>query len=178
MPGVGFVTASALSSIVPDPQAFKSRKHFAAWLGLMPRQNSSGGKARLSHISKQGNPYIRQLLVHGATSVLHFIRRDGGTDTGWIGGLLRRRPPKVAAVALANKMARIAWSIMTRGGEYEEIDDLRAVQPALTEAFDAALLGARTRAVRNRTLRANGMRTYATHRSPAGRRSDRNPFGI
>ena len=129
IPGVGFVTASALSSIVPDPQAFKSGRHFAAWLGLVPRQNSSGGKARLGHISKQGNPYIRQLLVLGATSVLRYIRRDGGSGTGWIVGLLRRRPPKVAAVALANKMARIAWSIMTRGGEYEEINDLRAVQP-------------------------------------------------
>lgn len=130
IPGVGFVTASALSSIVPDPQAFKSGRHFAAWLGLVPRQNSSGGKARLGHISKQGNPYIRQLLVLGAISVLLYIRRDGGSGTGWIAGLLRRRPPKVAAVALANKMARIAWSIMTRGGEYEEINDLRAVQPA------------------------------------------------
>jgi len=130
IPGVGFVTASALSSIVPDPQAFKSGRHFAAWLSLVPRQNSSGGKARLGHISKQGNPYIRQLLVLGATSVLRYSRRDGGNGTGWIGGLLRRRSPKVAAVAPANKMARIAWSIMTRGGEYEETNDLRAVQPA------------------------------------------------
>lgn len=121
IPGVGFVTASALSSIVPDPQAFKSGRHFAAWLGLVPRQNSSGGKARLGRISKQGNPYIRQLLVLGATSVLRYVRGDGDSGTGWIGGLLRRRPPKVAAVALGNKMARIAWSIMTRGGEYEEI---------------------------------------------------------
>nr|WP_192732120.1 transposase [Rhizobium viscosum] len=96
---------------------------------MVPRQNSSGGKTRLGRISKQGNRYIRQLLILGATSVFRYIRRDGGSGTGWIGGLLRRRPPKVAAVALANKMARIAWSIMKRGGEYEEINDLRAVQP-------------------------------------------------
>lgn len=86
IPGAGFVTASALSSIVPDPQAFKSGRHFAAWSGLVPRQNSSGGKARLGRISKQGNPYIRQLLVLGATSVLRYVRCDGGSGTGWIGG--------------------------------------------------------------------------------------------
>nr|WP_236772004.1 IS110 family transposase [Agrobacterium tumefaciens] len=86
IPGVGFVTASALSSIVPDPPAFKSGRHFAAWSGLVPRQNSSGGKARLGRISKQGNPYIRQLLVLGATSVLRYVRCDGGSGTGWIGG--------------------------------------------------------------------------------------------
>jgi transposase len=128
IPGVGFVTASALASIVPDPKAFRSGRHFAAWLGLVPRQNSSGGKSRLGRISKQGNRYIRQLLILGATSVLRYVRRDGDGGSSWVGGLLRRRPPKVVAVALANKMARIAWSIMRRGGEYEEINELRAVQ--------------------------------------------------
>lgn len=126
IPGVGFVTASALASIVPDPEVFRSGRHFAAWLGLVPRQNSSGGKSRLGRISKQGNRYIRQLLILGATSVLRYVRRDGDGGASWIGGLLRRRPPKVVAVALANKMARIAWSIMRRGGEYEEINELRA----------------------------------------------------
>lgn len=126
IPGVCFVTASALASIVPDPEVFRSGRHFAAWLGLVPRQTSSGGKTRLGRISKQGNRYIRQLLILGATSVLRYVRRDGGSS--WIGGLLRRRPPKVVAVALANKMARIAWSIMRRGGEYEEINELRTAQ--------------------------------------------------
>ena len=128
IPGIGFVTASALASIVPDPEAFRSGRHFAAWLGLVPRQNSSGGKTRLGRISKQGNRYIRQLLILDATSVLRYVRRDGDGGSSWIGGLLRRRPPKVVAVALANKMARIAWSIMRRGGEYEEINELRAAQ--------------------------------------------------
>ncbi len=128
MAGLHDVTASALASIVPDPKAFRSGRHFAAWLGLVPRQNSSGGKSRLGRISKQGNRYIRQLLILGATSVLRYVRRDGDGGSSWVGGLLRRRPPKVVAVALANKMARIAWSIMRRGGEYEEINELRAVQ--------------------------------------------------
>jgi len=108
IPGVGFVTASALASFVPDPEVFRSGRHFAAWLGLVPRQNSSGGKTRLGRISKQGNRYIRQLLILGATSVLRYVRRDGDGGSSWIGGLLRRQPPKVVAVALAKKMARIA----------------------------------------------------------------------
>lgn len=127
IPGVGFGTASVLASIVPGPEAFRSGRHFAAWLGLVPRQNSSGGKSRLGRISKQGNRYIRQLLILGATSVLRYVRRDRDGASSWVGGLLRRRPPKVVAIVLANKMARIAWSIMRRGGEYE-INELRAVQ--------------------------------------------------
>jgi transposase len=120
IPGVGVVTASALASIVPDPHGFKSGRHFAAWLGLVPQQNSSGGKSRLGRISKRGDGYIRRLLILGATSVLAHVRKKGGTGSAWVTGLLQRRPPKVAAVALANKMARIAWVVMTRGQEYEE----------------------------------------------------------
>lgn len=126
IPGVGIVTASALASIVPDPRAFSSGQHFAAWLGLVPRQNSSGGKSRLGRISKQGDRYIRQLLILGATAVLRFARRDENRASPWITVLLRRRPPKVVAVALANKMARIAWAVMTRGGEYEEMPAAQA----------------------------------------------------
>jgi hypothetical protein len=114
------VTASALASSIPDLGTFRSGRHFAAWLGLVPKQNSSGGKTRLGRISKQGNKYLRQLLILGATSVLRYLRREGSQPSPWIAGLLRRRPPKVVAVALANNMARIAWSVMTRGGEYED----------------------------------------------------------
>jgi transposase len=121
------VTASALASSIPDPSTFRSGRHFAAWLGLVPKQNSSGGKTRLGRISKQGNKYLRQLLILGATSVLRYLRREGSNPSPWIAGLLRRRPPKVVAVALANKMARIAWSVMTRGGEYEDKPVLQAV---------------------------------------------------
>lgn len=127
IPGVGIVTASALASIVPDPRAFSSGRHFAAWLGLVPRENSSGGKSRLGRISKQGDRYIRQLLILGATAVLRFARRDENKASPWITVLLRRRPPKVVAVALANKMARIAWVVMTRGGEYEKMPVVKAV---------------------------------------------------
>lgn len=120
IPGIGLVTASALASSIPDQSTFRSGRHFAAWLELVPKQNSSGGKTRLGRISKQGNKSLRQLLILGATAVLCYLRREGGQPSPWIAGLLRRRPPKVVAVALANKMARIAWSVMTRGGEYED----------------------------------------------------------
>jgi transposase len=119
IPGVGIITASALVSSVTEPTAFKSARHFAAWLGLVPKQNSSGGKTRLGRITKGGNRYLRQLLVVGATSVLRHARAGSGNVLPWIKALLDRRPPKVVAVALANKMARIAWVVMTRGVEYE-----------------------------------------------------------
>ncbi|PJG44982.1 IS110 family transposase [Sphingobium sp. LB126] len=119
IPGVGIITASALVSSVTEPNAFKSARHFAAWLGLVPKQNSSGGKTRLGRITKGGNRYLRQLLVVGATAVLRHARAGNGNVLPWIKALLDRRPPKVVAVALANKMARIAWVVMTRGVEYE-----------------------------------------------------------
>lgn len=119
IPGVGLITALAIAASVPDPDQFKSSRHFAAWLGLVPRQNSSGGKSRLGRISKQGDRYIRQLLIIGAMSRLRHAKREGAKPHPWIEAMLQRRPTKVVAVALANKMARIAWSIMTRGGEYD-----------------------------------------------------------
>lgn len=119
IPGVGVITASALASMVTNAQSFRSARHFAAWLGLVPRQNSSGGKTRLGKITKGGNRYLRQLLVVGATSVLRHVRAGSVKGFEWAKALLDRRPPKVVAVALANKMARIAWVVMTRGVEYE-----------------------------------------------------------
>jgi transposase len=117
IPGIGAITAAALQGLVPDPQGFASARHFAAWLGLTPRLNSSGGKERLGRISKQGNPMLRQLLVLGATACLRHARRDPEGAT-WAGRLLARRPFKVAAVALANKMARVAWALLVKGGTY------------------------------------------------------------
>ena len=113
IPGVGPITASAIAATVSDPHLFASGRELSAWLGLVPRQHSSGGKERLHGITKQGDPYIRRLLIIGATAVLRFARNRAPT-AGWTSGLLQRKPALVVAVALANKMARIAWAILVR----------------------------------------------------------------
>jgi transposase len=117
IPGVGPVTASAIAATVPDARVFTSARQFAAWLGLVPRQNSTGGKARLGCISRQGNAYLRRLLIIGAQSVLRWSHPT--KSSLWIITLLRRRPRKVVGVALANKMARIAWALMAHGDYYK-----------------------------------------------------------
>lgn len=116
VPGIGPLTASAIAASVPDAGAFANARQFAAWLGLVPRQNTTGGKPRLGRISKQGNAYIRRLLIIGAQSVLRWTRPT--RPTPWLLALLARRPRKVVAVALANKMARIAWALLARGERY------------------------------------------------------------
>lgn len=119
IPGVGLITATALAASVPDPTVFKSGRQFAAYLGLVPRQNSSGGKDRLGHISKMGNGYLRRLLVVGATSV---TRRAPTTDTrtgAWARSLLERKPTRVVTVAIANKTARTAWALLAKGESYK-----------------------------------------------------------
>ncbi|WP_188544183.1 IS110 family transposase [Aquisalinus luteolus] len=118
IPGVGPITASAILAGVPDMARFASARSFAAWLGLVPRQNSTGGKSRLGHITKMGDRTIRQLLVSGATSVLLWARRKPGFPDSWLGRLAARRPAKLAAVALANKLARIIWAVLTKGEVY------------------------------------------------------------
>lgn len=119
MPGVGPVLASAVVATVPDPAAFKSGRDLAAWIGLVPRQNSSGGKEKLGGITKQGDRYLRQLLVAGALAVIRYAQRHG-TKRPWLVKLLSRRTPKIAAVALANKMARMIWAMMVTGEKYRE----------------------------------------------------------
>ena len=119
IPGVGPLLASAFVASVPDPAMFKSGRNMAAWIGLVPKQNSSGGKQRLGSISKQGNRYLRQLLVVGAIAVIRYAERHG-TRRPWLLKLMSRRTPKVAAVALANKTARMVWAIMTSGERYRE----------------------------------------------------------
>ena len=118
IPGVGAITAATIKALVPDPGGFKSGRHFAAWVGLTPRPHSSGGKERLGRISKMGNPELRVLLVLGATAVLRIARNDEKARP-WLKALLARRPFKVAAVALANKMARIIWALLNKGGFYD-----------------------------------------------------------
>ena len=117
IPGVGFLTAAAIAASVGDASEFKSARQFAAWLGLTPRQNSSGGKERLGRISKQGDRTIRRLLVVGATAVVRRARLDAGSFP-WISQLLERKPARLVSVAIANKTARIAWAILRRGEVY------------------------------------------------------------
>jgi transposase len=118
IPGVGIITATALSATIVDPSAFRSGREFAAFLGLVPRQNSSGGKDRLGRISKKGDGYLRKLLVVGATSVFRRARTGSMAAGDWIRSLLERRPARVVTVAMANKTARIAWAVLKRGEVY------------------------------------------------------------
>jgi transposase len=118
IPGIGPITASAIVASVGDSSQFRSGRHFAAWLGLVPRQNSSGDKDRLGRISKRGDKYIRRLLVIGATSVIRYARSKTSPRNDWINRLLARRPARLVSVALANKMARIAWVVLARGEVY------------------------------------------------------------
>lgn len=118
IPGVGIITATALAASVNDPSVFRSGREFAAFLGLVPRQNSSGGKERLGRISKMGNAYLRKLLVVGATSVVRRVRMGTSAAGAWVRSLLERKPARVVTVAMANKTARIAWAVMARGEVY------------------------------------------------------------
>ena len=118
VPGVGIMGASAIAATVSDPNLFRSGREFAAWLGMTPRQNSSGGKERLGRTSKRGDKYIRCLLVAGAVAVLRHARTRATKDAEWVRALLARKPAKVVAVALANRTARIAWAVMARGEAY------------------------------------------------------------
>ena len=117
IPGIGPITASAIVAAVPDATLFKSSRQFAAWLGLTPKSHSSGGKERLVGISKQGDGYIRRLLVLGATAVTRFTRQGHGIKI-WASQLLDRKPSRLVTVALANKMARIVWALMIRKQSY------------------------------------------------------------
>jgi transposase len=120
IPGVGPALATALVASVSDPKAFRSARDFAAWIGLVPKQNSSGGKERLGGVTKQGDRYLRSLLTAGALAVIRYAKIHGTTHRPWLTALLARRPTKVAAIALANKIARMAWAMMVRNERYKE----------------------------------------------------------
>lgn len=118
IPGIGVITATAVAATVTDASHFKSGRQFAAWLGLVPRQNSTGGKERLGRISKMGDRYIRRLLVVGATALIRFARNRSTPLAAWADALLAHRPARLVSVALANKMARVAWAVLVRGAPY------------------------------------------------------------
>lgn len=119
VPGIGPVSATALAASVADPGQFRSGREFAAWLGLTPSQNSSGGKDRLGRITKMGDRYLRKLLVVGATSLIRGAKYKPETADPKLVALLARKPVRVASVAMANKMARVVWAIMVRGEVYQ-----------------------------------------------------------
>ena len=120
VPGIGPLIATAIAVLAPPPETFHKARDFAAWLGLVPRQHSTGGKQRLGATTKMGERSLRRLLIIGANSVIikrhvHAAARPGT----WLGGMLTRKPPMLVRVALANKMARIVWALMARGGVYQ-----------------------------------------------------------
>jgi transposase len=120
IPGVGPMLATALVASIADPKVFRSGRNFSAWIGLVPKQHSSGGKDRLGSISKQGDRYLRSLFMAGALAVIRYAKIHGTKHRPWLTALLARRPTKVAAIALANKIARMVWAMMARGERYKE----------------------------------------------------------
>jgi len=130
IPGIGPITASLIAATVGDITLFKTARQFAAWLGLVPRQSSTGGKTRLGRITKTGNREIRKLLVLGATSMVYRANGWNSAVGAWLRSVLERRPVRLVTVALANKMARIAWAVMTRKEVYRPKGGVAAVAQA------------------------------------------------
>jgi transposase len=123
IPGIGPITATALVAAVGDVGVFKNGRQFAAWLGLVPRQHSTGGQTRLLGISKRGDGYLRKLLIHGARATLRWVKVKTDGRSQWMRGLLERRGWNRTAVAVANKNARIVWALLSRGGVYHDQAD-------------------------------------------------------
>ena len=119
IPGIGPVTAVALTALAPSAQTFRRGRDFAAWVGLTPLQHSTGGKQKLGATSKMGERTLRRLLIIGASAVLRWAARHGAPAGSWIARMLACKPPMLVRVALANKMARIVWALMAKGGTYQ-----------------------------------------------------------
>ena len=119
IPGLGPIGATPLGMKAADPRLFPSGRHFAAWIGLTPKDHSTAGKTRIGKITRAGDEMLRSMLVAGATSVIQQAKKGRGRPSPWLVALLARKPPKLAAVALANKTARIAWKLLTTGESYD-----------------------------------------------------------
>lgn len=119
IPGIGYISATAIAATVADASAFSSGRQFAAWVGLTPRQNSSGGRTRLGRISKKGNSQLRRLLVAGATALLRHVRTHKSATGEWVRSLAAKKPARLVTVALANKTARIVWAVLAKGETYQ-----------------------------------------------------------
>ena len=120
IPGVGAVTAAAITTFAPPMETFSKGRDFAAWVGLTPRQHSSGGKDRLGRTSKMGQRDIRRLLIVGAVAVVRWAARKGAPEGSWLARMLARKPKMLVAVALANRMARTAWALLRKGEDYRD----------------------------------------------------------
>ena len=118
VPGIGVICATAMEALAPPPESFAKGRDFAAWLGLTPKQNSSGGKTKLGATSKMGQRDLRRLLVSGAIAQVRWAARKGAPEGSWLARMMKKKPRLVVAVALANRTARIAWALMTKGGVY------------------------------------------------------------
>ena len=118
--GVGPITATAIVATIGDPKTFKNGRHFAAFLGLVPKQSSSGGKERLLGISKRGNIYVRSLLIHGGRSVVRVVDKKDDSRSRWIKKLKERKCTNKVAVAVANKNARIIWALLSKNEQYRK----------------------------------------------------------
>ena len=130
VPGIGLVVATACRALVPDPSLFRNGRHFAAWIGVTPKLDGTGGKTRLGRISKAGNRYLRRLFVLGATSLLKSLANKTTPLALWMQGLLARRSKRAVTVALANKLARIAWAVMVRDEAYRPLVAAKLPAPA------------------------------------------------
>jgi transposase len=119
IPGVGPVTAVALAALASPAEIFKRRRDFAAWVGLTPSEHSTGGKQKLGATSKMGERTLRRLLIIGASAVMSWVARNGAPAGSWMARMVARKPPMLVRIALANKMARIVWALMARGGVYQ-----------------------------------------------------------
>lgn len=118
MPGIGVITATALVTFAPAPEVFAKGRDFAAWLGLTPRQHSTGGRERLGRITRMGQRDIRRLLITGAVAVVRWAARKGASEGSWLARMMAKKPRMLVAVALANRMARMAWAMMSKNESY------------------------------------------------------------